>query len=193
MEKLRDIPAMSPGTGTDVFIAAFNGMQEHLWSRSWVMPWHPEMLFSKIERLAQKHFTRDVHRWLVIHWPDGNSLIRCRTHGDPTWDNLMIRGTEQLVYVDPIPATSSVPDLRSVDTGKMLQSIIGYERNKYGILSPWVCPVKVDTLKDLVDSNIEWQATVWWCVVHLIRRFPYATHYEIDGLKDLINATINLF
>lgn len=100
------------------------------------------------------------------------NVRRCKTHGDPTFDNLMFRD-EQPVIIDPIPPTPAVPDLMAVDLGKVLQSLMGFEFARYGVGGPTHRDDAIEILKNLVNNEYEWDAAWYWCAVHLYRAVPY--------------------
>ena len=104
----------------------------------------------------------------VVDW---SSLIASRTHGDPTFDNLMWRGSE-LVIIDPIPPTPAVPDLLVVDLGKIMQSLVGFECVRYGGKAPRDTERAHLMFKNRYDENT-WSAIVYWCAFHLYRAVPY--------------------
>ena len=123
-----------------------------------------------------------------ITWPNLQAGL---THGDPTLDNVMLRGS-QIVLIDPIPATHAVPDLRSVDTGKLLQSILGYELLRYANTTyDW--RLRPQDLRNLVVNDHEWLATVYWCVVHLLRAIPYMPNEDVvAGVWGMIKNAFDL-
>lgn len=141
--------------------------------------------------LTTKHLTviselNDLHR--RITWANLEAGL---THGDPTLDNVMLRGS-QVVLIDPIPATPAVPDLRCVDTGKLLQSILGYEVLRYAD-STYEWRLTPDHLGVLVEGDNEWLATVYWCVVHLLRAIPYMPNEDvIAGVWGMIKNAFDL-
>lgn len=123
-----------------------------------------------------------------ITWPN---LEVGLTHGDPTLDNVMLRGS-QVVLIDPIPATPAVPDLRSVDTGKLLQSVLGYEVLRYAVFEYEWRLVPTDLLA-LIGNENEWLATVYWCVVHLLRAVPYMPNEDVvAGIWGMVKNAFDL-
>jgi hypothetical protein len=113
------------------------------------------------------------------------------THGDPTLDNVMLRES-QVVLIDPIPATPAVPDLWSVDTGKLLQSILGYELLRYAD-DTYAWRLKPSDLEHLVMNDDEWLATVYWCVVHLLRAVPYMPNEDVvAGIWGMVKNAFDL-
>src|SRR5437588_835106 len=78
--------------------------------------------------------------------------------------------TMELLLIDPIPATPAVPDLLCVDVGKMLQSAVGWESVRYQ--RPFRHGVS-DLTRCLTLDEYEWEASSYWCGVHLLRTLPY--------------------
>ena len=115
---------------------------------------------------------------------DWSSLSAIRTHGDPTFDNLMWRGSE-LVIIDPIPPTPAVPDLLVVDLGKIMQSLVGFECVRYGGKAPRDTERARLMFKNRYDENT-WSAVVYWCAFHLYRAVPYMPSRDLAmGIRDL--------
>lgn len=126
-----------------------------------------------------------------INWDD---LKRCLTHGDPTLDNVMFREDDADVGVvigDPIPATPAVPDLRCVDLGKILQSLLGWEETRYGLRS-FKLRIGTNDLRDCVTDKNEWRGTIFWSVVHMLRAMPYVSDDVRRKLKGRIDAAFHL-
>lgn len=125
-----------------------------------------------------------------IEW---HRLIACLTHGDTTFDNVMIRpSTGQLVLIDPIPAATSpgIADLRSADFGHILRSCFGFEWARYGeeFLRFRVTP---EHLKLYVGDDNEWRATVFWCIVHFLRVLPYMPATCYDQMRTTTLEVVN--
>lgn len=115
---------------------------------------------------------------------DWSSLEMSRTHGDPTFDNLMWRGGE-LVIIDPIPPTLAVPDLLVVDLGKIMQSLVGFECVRYGGKAPRDTERARLMFKNRYDENT-WSAVVYWCAFHLYRAVPYMPSRDLAvHIRDL--------
>lgn len=133
------------------------------------------------------------HRWYVDdkaadYWPEAltalkywrrllswDSLKRGLTHGDPTFENCMLRPTDRsLVLIDPTPASYYAPDLIAVDLGKLLQSSLGYER----VRNRWHYATDLGWLENF-DVN-ERRAAQYFAIVHFIRLLPYmpTTHLQ---------------
>jgi hypothetical protein len=173
----------------------------HVWSQSAVAPINHDMLFDKVERLVNTYGFEYIWQRLYmmrarVNW---HRLTRCLTHGDPTFDNVMIREfTGELVLADPIPATLIVPDLLSVDVGKILQSALGWEAARYEDEGQKfnVNPVSV---YDVVQRHMpkfagedEWVASIFWCVVHLLRTLPYVDDSVRLRVRGLVNGALSL-
>lgn len=117
---------------------------------------------------------------LEVHAPhlgrtvvDQLSLLRrtedCLTHGDPTAENVMLRG-EAYVIIDPLPSTEAVPDDLAVDVGKLLQSAYGWETmrgNDRARFSP-------ESVAKHFSAEV-FEMGQLWCVVHFVRTLPYVT------------------
>lgn len=181
----------------------FASLAEYVWTQPAEVELDYEATNLKYADLCNYFGMRDILRNLVslskmIIWDD---LTRCLTHGDPTFDNVMFRSTEygdDLVIADPIPATPAVPDLYSVDVGKILQSALGWEEVRYGsrLSTSRVGAFKfragtMDVQRFVLNNN-EWRASCFWAAVHLLRTYPYVTDVVRDKLKERINAAIRL-
>jgi len=118
---------------------------------------------------------------------DWDAVPHCLTHGDPTFDNVMLNDSNHLVLIDPLPGTPAVPDVRAVDIGKILQSVVGWERARYG--EPGLTADPDDVLNSVChDDENERRAAWYWCAVHLLRAMPYVdegTRYELRQLRPL--------
>lgn len=151
-----------------------------LWANEPEVTFELDMHQHKISALLTAH-APDLYDTVMVRsdslpW---DHLKRGLTHGDPTVENVMRHPVrDHLVLIDPIPATPAVPDLVSVDLGKMLQSAIGWESVRYDL--PYK-PSLTSSLAGLrhvmrelpvVDSAAAW----YWCVVHLLRALPYVQH-----------------
>lgn len=126
-----------------------------------------------------------------IFWRD---LKRCLTHGDPTFDNVMFREDDAqtgVVIADPIPATPAIPDIRAVDLGKILQSLLGWEEIRYDLRS-FKLRIGTEDLHRCVRDENEWRATIFWSIVHMLRAMPYVDDNVRTKLKGRINAAFAL-
>lgn len=101
------------------------------------------------------------------------SLTRVRIHGDPTFENVMMRGREY-VLIDPLPAVPHAPDLLAVDLGKLLQSSCGYEDVILGV-DPQL------TFTDWIDEFNEDErfAAITFGLIHVVRLLRYLPSDEM--------------
>ena len=112
---------------------------------------------------------------------DWRSLDWATTHGDPIIDNVMKRDG-QFVLIDPIPATPAIPDVKASDLGRVLQSVLGYEKYRYGfdyeLLDPleWIDQHVAVGMKSSWTQANEMFATVYFAVFHLMRSTVYVTN-----------------
>jgi hypothetical protein len=97
----------------------------------------------------------------------------CMTHGDPTAENVMLRG-DTYVMIDPIPATCRVPSDFAADVGKILQSAHGWEELK-GEEGASFAP---DDVRKLVTDDV-WDVAQIWVIVHFVRTLPYCPTEEV--------------
>lgn len=113
------------------------------------------------------------------------------THGDPTFDNMMVSGImHHLILIDPLPATPAVPDMPCVDIGKIMQSAIGYEAIRYPHPSEeFLPPVDPNVFKLICADESEFRASLYWCAVHLLRAMPYM---PTDRIRGQLHAKIRL-
>lgn len=181
MERLADPPHERFVHHSLVLRGVLDTLARDVWSRPAVRVVDHTLLGAKLAAVAafcdQSHggaatdeYARLAALRMTIDW---NDLRACLTHGDPTYDNVMFRPPDGgLVLVDPLPATAAVPDLRCVDVGKVLQSVVGWESARYGVgYGLHVTPVELRAALGLAAN--EWRASVFWCVVHLLRTLPY--------------------
>jgi hypothetical protein len=194
MERLEEID-LTTLDHHDILMSMYMQVANNIWTEDPdVTNWATASTASKISNICDKYeFITPVkfNALLTDVMRNRDGLIANLTHGDPTFDNVMMKSW-RLVLIDPIPATPAVPDLRSVDTGKMLQSIVGYEALKYGSHSRWVCNADPFTLKTLIDSDLEWAATAMWCCIHLIRCLPYLPVHRHTHLADCVSNALDL-
>lgn len=178
-------------------------LSRHVWSQPAIAPINHDMLQRKLEGLVRDYPNfAGTWPWITktvgeVRWVD---LPRCLTHGDPTFDNVLIReDTGEVVLADPLPATLVVPDLRCVDIGKVLTSVLGWERVRYDE-STFQFNVTVNDLRNAltsaspqlqVDLN-EWRASVLWAVIHLLRTLPYISETVRTRVRWLVGDTIAL-
>lgn len=96
-------------------------------------------------------------------------------HGDPTYDNMLMRAGHLLI-TDPLPPSDGMPKLRAVDIAKAMQSLYGYEIVKYAGAVPFRKPkdhplVIGKKIFDLDDR--EWTLVRYFTAVHFVRLLPY--------------------
>lgn len=194
MEKLNELPRL--------LVSGSKILHEMVWAarRIWDMPalipivqdHHAvkvrddlaDRFFEPKDRKALWDWYRDI-KW--------DRQVECLTHGDPTYDNVMLRGKDQVVLIDPIPATTAVPDLRCVDLGKMAQSIVGFEAIRYGETDR-LTDVTLDDLFRIAQSpDHEQYAAMYWCVVHLLRAAPYMNERIQDAIVAEATSLVRTF
>lgn len=170
-------------------------LEWHVWCHSALAPLNHDMLRAKLTDLIEtydfQHIWGQIFRMTThIRW---NELRTCLTHGDPTLDNLMIReSTGEVVLIDPIPATLVIPDLWSVDLGKIIQSLLGWEAARYDD-SSLAFSMHPDTFLDMVGaSDNERQAAIFWSVVHLLRTLPYVDDRVRGEVRKLVSGALTL-
>lgn len=101
---------------------------------------------------------------------DWMTVPRTLTHGDPTFHNTLWL-KDRLVLCDPVPANTTIPDIRAVDLGKLLQSCFGFETIMHG----WSMtePPNPAWVREVVHNDNEWNAAVYCGVLHILRMLPY--------------------
>jgi hypothetical protein len=134
------------------------------------MPWDTEATWILLSQRLPKHYDGEwatMTKWhhdLVSHHLE---LARCLTHGDPTLENVLQSRMGRWILCDPIPARTAVPDMRSVDLGKVLQSTLGYD----AIIADVPYEPSDYWLAELPE--LEALAARYWCVIHVARCRPY--------------------
>lgn len=120
------------------------------------------------------------------------ALPKALTHGDPIIDNVLMRGSE-LVLIDPIPATPAIPDVRASDMGRVLQSVLGYEKHRYGydymLEDPhhWIRHQLFSFMESpyhSVKGANELMAVVYFAVFHLMRSTVYVSNKVAMDIHD---------
>lgn len=189
MEQLREAPCTR-----STLEAAVHQLRTRVWNRP---PWprYHEPL----------GWQQQLSSWCELHAPWITTIIRrvydvteltsprwCLTHGDPTLSNVMLRdpsleerrGHEAgvvmpvRVLADPIPPHGKVPPLPEVDRGKLLQSVIGWERVLFYTLGidrtvRLSGSDSIDVVLEGCTQN-ERQQAWFWAAVHCARLVPYA-------------------
>lgn len=165
-------------------------LRKYVWSQPAEVTLDIDALSAKIDGLLKRYvISEHVHRFLrnsitTLDWDD---LKTCLTHGDPTFENVMFRShlyDSGLVLIDPIPATPAIPDLQVVDTGKILQSLLGWEQVRYGH-DELTLKISTEWLTAQLTQH-EWKATVFFAVVHLLRTLPYVDSHVRDNVKEMM-------
>jgi hypothetical protein len=86
---------------------------------------------------------------------------------------------------------AAVPDIRAVDLGKIMQSLLGWEAVRYADRTQRVQPhVLFDFMPDLRIN--EHKATVFWAIVHIIRTYPYTGDDVRTGQREMIDHAFSL-
>lgn len=134
------------------------------------------------------------------------------THGDPIIDNVLYRPSKtqwtidrQLVLIDPIPACSAVPDVLAVDVGRVIQSAVGYEAQRYGDITQfdppnWSQADQTKRTRDAVNFVLndfmgdeftlnDARAAIYFAIIHQLRGLRTALRVAPDRTW-LIKASI---
>lgn len=135
---------------------------------------HREYVLSRAAAHAN-HVIPDIS---VLNLVAGQLMLNieaCDIHGDPTFDNTMIRpSTKQIVLIDPLPpyAHGQMPSVFHVDMGKVLQSLFGYELIKYAGATP---PPNRGYIAQFLSTMDDEDAflCLYFCAVHFLRLLPY--------------------
>lgn len=180
-------------------------LEDHVWSRNAYqrIDWdaHREYIFGR----AVKHLTPDDLRRLELAWQHlrvgSRHLHASLTHGDPTFDNMMLRRkhfSSHAVIIDPLPPyqNGEMPQVSAVDVGKIMQSLIGYEEVKYGV-SPWTSPGTVEARfaqlkRQLNPTSHEWRAAHWFLIAHIVRLIPYQPIEKREQCRGLLRKAFQL-
>jgi hypothetical protein len=182
-----------------IFTEMLTSLNSEVWKLPAEVPYDEIALLTKVGDLCHRFELRTEYaHWRELHAEiDFNALQTGLAHGDPTFDNVMFReSTGDLVLVDPLPSLitgPAIPDLRCVDLGKILQSVLGWERIRYGDDSE---AFKIDTTTfklKVAHSQTEWQAVVLFGITHLLRTLPYvADPQRRDQLRGCIRVAFTL-
>lgn len=97
------------------------------------------------------------------------------THGDAILDNVGFRAQGELVILDPIPASYALPNWSSVDVGRIIQSMVGYESVRYarshGNVHDYDAAVAT-VLNWYMPKNFkvnEARACLYFAIIHMLR------------------------
>lgn len=198
METL-DVPALYMITDVKTFIRMMmNALSERLWFKEGVT----RLTFDQdAHRAYVRKLTRDVDApgelWDFLldarKSVDVASLRVGLTHGDCILDNMAFRKPNTLVIIDPIPATTALPNVVASDVGRLIQSAVGYEFVRYtrtsltldhdeavtGVLNDWMH-------RDF--SVNEARAAIYFSIIHMLRGIRTTTPgtAQRDGLWYLV-------
>lgn len=144
--------------------------------------WGKHQLY--VEALTQ----RFGYRSLMLEWLDDvreYDLEEAVTHGDPTFSNVMLRDGVP-VLVDPIPPRPELPLLRASDHGKVLQSVYGYEAERFGwprVEHPGLC---TDRLLGPTATNEDRDAALYFALFHVLRAMKYCGKDAVFNVADRV-------
>lgn len=187
MERLQDPPPLEFFDASRLVVSIYTDLEHAIWSQPALVEFDHKAHIKKLMSIVPSEDWDDVyHSYECLTW---NTLNTGRTHGDPTFDNLMFRG-QTPVIIDPIQPTPAVPDLTSVDLGKMLQSLLGFESTRYGVTGPANLDDGIDTLYKLVSDEDEIEAAWYWCAVHFYRAAPYMPEEVKPRVLEFARAAI---
>ena len=127
-----------------------------------------------------------------ISYIDWSRFQTCLTHGDPTFSNVMLRGTE-LVLIDPIPARAQIPPFRAVDIAKICQSLLGYEVVRFG----WPLQVERSAAGAFMAAMVggddaELEAVRFFTVLHFLRLLPYTPIRLVPIFQETIRELVRV-
>lgn len=168
----------------------------------------PPLIISLLERYVWKPTTwncdwnnviRYAHDRSEEWWPEITGelragLLRCaeanltivETHGDPTAENVMLRG-ENLVLIDPIPPEDHLPSLLALDLGKILQSWCGYESVIVGRNPNF----RRDTSWMYKFLEQDRAAAKVFALYHIVRLLPYLPNDEVrENVKEIVGKNV---
>jgi len=159
---------------------------------------HNGYIIDLLTDVGLRSYRRKLHQFVGnVDWFGYKTPRVARTHGDCIIDNVAWRRTEselnKLVLLDPIPATSALPDLACVDVGRVIQSAAGYEVTRYfedtrpllGIpLDQRVDDVLNGWLSDEFCLN-EVRASLHFSIIHMLRGLRTAQRVAPKSCKAL--------
>lgn len=158
-------PILTPEVELVKVVAA---LKESVWKFAPVTPVDTPQTMLKVAKLLEQFVPRLVEPAL-----ERLAYIRttedCLAHGDPTAENVMLRG-DTYVLIDPLPSAPAVPDDVAVDVGKLLQSAHGWEEMKGDKRSAWTS----EQVSDLFEPEV-YEVGRLWCFVHFTRTLPYVS------------------
>ena len=182
MELLSSIPIELMDTRATIAATA-DILTRDVWSKPAAVKLEVEAHIARTAPLM-KYVHGDTEDMLAtaFHSIDWDAQVPVLTHGDPIIDNLMMRG-DQLVLIDPIPATTALPDLRCVDLGRLVQSAAGYEQVRYKLAGPDIVPLG-GLLESYCSSAAEVKATLYFAAIHLMRSMVYVDKFTARMIRE---------
>jgi hypothetical protein len=105
----------------------------------------------------ETRFNESPPKWV---WKEHSCLI----HGDLTAGNLMRNAAGDYILIDPKPPGRGIPSYRSVDRGKLLQSLLGWEAFHTGEV-----PLIDYDWPFMLLNKLDLRRAVYWCRIHLLR------------------------
>lgn len=173
MERL-EVQRFTSGNLVDIVDFLLESLSHYVWQNSPqnVYEWNDHITYV-LDRLdaAQVHpALRDGFFRLASSF-DLKRFQQVDTHGDPTIDNLLVRGNSDIVITDPIPAYSVMPGVVPSDLGKILQSLYGFEYIKGTHDTPYDLRA-IEHLLSRLDDELR-RAAMYFCAVHYLRLIPY--------------------
>lgn len=113
----------------------------------------------------------------------------CLTHGDPTFANTLFNPDDNnLRFCDPV-YPRRVPQIAAIDHGKILQSMLGWER----VLCGWKYPssgwLPVHFLQDPMTAR----RALYWCRVALLRACDHALPPRVEHWAQYVAGSIESF
>ena len=147
---------------------------------------HYAYITPRCKKWAPEHYDRLMMKFSLLKHDELRDTF---IHGDPTFDNCMLRDG-QLVTIDPIAPYDGIPSLTCVDMGKILQSAAGYERIRYGRPMPTLDMFQAMRVLNL--DPVERDATLYFCAVHFIRLLPYQPEHLRPQFKETLRWVLSL-
>ena len=149
-------------------------LSRDVWQKQSMMTFKPSLFREYVHRFGNT----DLDDFTVKMLPQILRQEFVETHGDPTFENALSLDGE-LVLVDPLPdpvQDGRMPSVRAVDLGKILQSALGYEAVKRGLLSSYILDLPTwRTVRYTCDGPEEWDLARYFCALHIARFIPYQT------------------
>ncbi len=206
MERLREYTDFYDVCPNDYIEDVVGALEDHVWSKKsyQLVDWnsHREYVRTRaVAFLGAEDYQAVERAWESLN-PSVGRLRASLTHGDPTFDNMMLRPRKGRmatpVIIDPLPPyeNGEMPQLQAVDVGKIMQSLLGYEEVKYGA-SPWIHPGTVKSRfaqlrKELNSTSHEWRAAHWFLIAHLIRLIPYQPMEKREACRELLRKALDM-